>query len=162
MAFKPVTGGNRFASTKKASEMEAGDEIIGHLIAVEKSRGEYEGYNFILSVNGENVLLYGTGTLKYYGMDTLAGSGGKRLMIGANTKITAQGKSKKVNKAGKKYEVSDFTVEQDTDDVIAGDNDAFNAVFDSTENVPASTKTALKNGIAERANALAGVAGGRK
>jgi hypothetical protein len=163
MGFTKVGGKANFADIKKASEMEVDETLTGHLVRVEPSRGEFEGYNFVLRTEAGDILVYGTGTLKYVGKDTLEGNS-NALTLGANTRITAKGKEKRQNKSsGKKYEIAVFDVEQDTDDMIAvGESARFNAVFDGGDNAPTSTKSATDKGIAAASARLAGVAGGRK
>lgn len=157
MAFKSINeggGGKRFVKTVTASKMEKGDELVGYVTGIEASRGEYPGFNIIMRTEEGDVLLYTSGTLKYACQD-------KKIKVGLNTRIVAEGEQSRTKKNGKsKYDITVFTVEQDEDDRL--DEGEFNAIFDSPENVPSTTKEALKNGIAARANALAGVAGGRK
>jgi hypothetical protein len=155
MAFQSVRqSGKRFVETKKASEMEAGDVIQGHLVAIEESRGEFPGYNLIIRTEAGDVLVYTTGTMKYDIQDG-------RLTVGMMTRITAKGRERKQNKAGKKYDIAVFELEQDPEDTI--EVAAFNAVFSeaASEARTNTTVASLNKGIkAQAAKLAAGVTTG--
>jgi hypothetical protein len=147
MAFKTVTGnrGKKFSSVVKSSEMEKGATIEGHLVAIEEARGEFPGYNFILRNETGDVLVYGSGTMKYVAMDN-------SLTLGLLTRITAKGPEKKESKSGKKYTIATFDFEQDDENKID---------VEELSSAAESTVESKRASVREQTARLAASAGGK-
>ena len=148
MAFQSVNqnSGDRYAESRKASEMGAGDVVQGYLVRIEPSGGEFEGYNYILSIDGALIRIYGTGTMKYAAKDG-------KLKNGLMTRITAKGKQPKVSKAGRKYTISEFDIEQDPEDAITTESTGTVTSIATTE-----ASSAAATGIKAQAQRLAAAA----
>lgn len=128
MAFKTVgQGGITF---KKLTELAVGDSVTGYLLGIDESTKIEGAQNLRLRVDGATVSYSVAGNIKYMIRDG-------ELVIGQNTRITRL-EDRKIK--GKK--ASNFSVEQDADDVVEGST------------ASASVASAAKTSIAEKIKGL--------